>query len=194
MWRKFSLEGFGDVLYEPVKVVEQELENCTPSGELVVRETVGERAKTIYKTADGKVISSASVCKKMIVDGEEIVVSKFKPISRVDKEDYSFTDDPGVVHNGAIRNFYKVKTDSKDLKAMLKEKKIISFPFTAGLGHKAWVACLMDWNGQPIMATIRGNVSKLLEQSKDDAIEVEIEAIPNEIQNKKKFLKAVLEV
>jgi hypothetical protein len=190
MYKELNIEGFGSVLYQPVGVVEQELETVAPDGATLIRTTVGERAKTVYKTADGTEIPNTQVCKKLEVDGETIIVNKFMPTKSVAREDAEVTESRDVVWNAIDRKFYIVKcNDAKLKKAILEENKTITFPFSAGAGFKVWKAALTSWNGKVAMVLCRGDISKAFESYTDEEVEINIPAV--DVANKKKLLKAI---
>jgi hypothetical protein len=190
MYKELNIEGFGSVLYQPVGVVEQELENVAPDGSSLTRTTVGERAKTVYKTTDGTEIPGTQVCKKLEVDGETVIVKKFMPTKDIAKEDTEVTEDKDVVWNAIDRKFYIVKCNDNNLKrTILDEGKTITFPFSAGAGFKVWKAALTNWNGKVAMVLCRGNISKAFESFTDEEVEINIPAM--DVKNQKKLLKAI---
>lgn len=192
VFKELSIEGVGSILYQPVKVEEQELENVAPDGSPVERTTIGERAKTVYKTADGTEIGNTSVCKKLVIDGETIIIKKFNASKQITHEEIEYLDGKDIVWNAIERKFYVIRTQSSSLKKMVMEEgKTIVFPFSAGNGFKVWKAALTTWNNQIAMVLCRGDVSKAFEAYDDQEVELTIDVMP-EVQNKKKLLATIM--
>ena len=192
VYKKLEIEGIGKVLYQPIKVQEQETEDVSADGQPVERCSVGERAKTVYKLGDGTEIPSTQVCKKFVVDGEDIIMRKFKLTEKIGKDEIEYLDDKNLVYGATERKFYTVTTESSELKKLvLGEGKTLLFPFSAGNGFKVWNAALTSWNGSLAMVLIRGNVDKAYEMANDVEPCIQVDILPEQTENKKKLLKAI---
>jgi len=180
-------------MINPINFKEKEYEVVDPTGMPVKRKTIGERARSIYMTADGVEVPGNQVCKKISIEGEDIVAPKFMPTAEVISEDIEEIDDNGLIYSAIMRKFYNVITDNKKIKDLiLKQHKTLEFPFVAGLGWKMWKGVLTRWNDKLILVACIGDLKKELEKYSEDTVELELEVIP---QNKsmKKLVKAMME-
>jgi len=161
--KSVKLEGYGTVMIAPINIKEKELETVDPLGRPVISEIVGTRAKTVHKSVDGTEIPSNRLCKKIVIDGEEIITPKFNPTKEVAKEDITELDENGLVYTALDRKFYNAVTDSESLKELvIKQNKTLSFPFSAGSGFKLWNSMLTNWNGKLLMVCCRGDLKEEL--------------------------------
>lgn len=190
--KSIVLGSYGTIMINPINIKEQEFETVDAQGNPVTSKTVGERAKTVYVTKDGTEISSGQLCKKFIVEDEEIICPKFNPTKAIDAEDIEVLEDNGLIYRALERKFYGVTCDSVKIKDLvLKENKSLMTSMTYGQGWKIWQAVLTNWNGKLLLVACRGDLMKELEKYSDDTVELEIEVIPQQ-KNMKKLVKAMM--
>jgi len=188
--KAIELKGYGILKINPINIKEQDFETVDTSGKPVTGELVGSRAKRVYTNSDGVEVPSTMLCKKFVVDDEEIIAPKFSPTSEVATDNISTMDENGLIYRALDRKFYNVVTDSMKIKELLDAGKSLAFPFVGGLGWKIWKGILTNWNGRPLLVACRGDLAKELEKYQDDTVEFEIEIMPQE-KNMKKFVKAM---
>jgi hypothetical protein len=191
MTKNVELKGFGTIAITPIDVKEKEFETCDPSGNPLSTKTIGTRARTAYVTNDGTEIPNNQICKKFVVEDEEIICPKFSPSKDIDKDNIEIIDDKSLVFNALDRKFYNVVTDHEKLKELvLKQNKSLKFPVTFGSGWKIWQGILTNWNGKMLLVACRGDLVKELEKYSEDTVELEIEVLPQQ-KNMKKLVKAM---
>ena len=189
--KQIELQGYGTVMVSPISVKEQEFETCDANGQPLTKEVVGTRAKTVWRTGEGAEVPNSHVCKKLVVDGEEIVTAKFKPLTQIESDSIKEISDNGLIYRAIQRKLYSVATDSKRLRELvLKHNKSLEFPLVVGNGWKIWNGILTNWNGKLLLVGCRGDIKKELDKYGDDMVEFEIESIPQQ-QNIKKLVKAI---
>ena len=192
MAKKIELEGYGSIVIQPINLKEQEFEVVDRNGNPLTKEMVGTRAKTAYHNTQGSEVPNTQLCRKLVVEGEEIVTPKFKPLPKIDQEDIQEQDDNGLVYRAIERKFYSVITESPRLKKLILDgNKSLTFPFIAGQGWKVWNAMLTNWNDRLLLVACRGDLQKELEKYTEETVEFEIEVIP-QTRNVKKLLKAIV--
>lgn len=190
--KQIELKGFGTIMISPIKVKDAEAETVDTAGNPVTSKTIGTRAKTVYVTKEGVEIPNSQLCKKFIVEDEELIVSKFSPSKEVPTENIEVIDDNGVIYTALDRAFYQVACDHEKLKDLvLKQNKSLKFPVTFGVGFKIWNGILTNWNGKMLLVACRGDLVRELEKYSDDTVELEIEVIPQQ-KNMKKLVKALM--
>jgi hypothetical protein len=190
--KQIELKGYGVIAITPVKIKDGDSENCDAQGNSVESKTIGTRAKTVYVTKDGTELTSSQVCKKMIVEDEEMIVPKFTPTKEVDMEDIEVLEDNSIIYRAIDRSFYTVVCDNTKLKDLvLKQNKSLAFGSAFGSGFKLWQSVLTNWNGKMLLVACRGDLMKELEKYSDDTVELEIEVIPQS-KNMKKLVKAMM--
>jgi len=191
MAKSLELTGYGTIMINPIDIKEKEFETCDAAGNPVTQKTIGTRAKTVYVTKDGSELSSGQLCKKFIIEDEEIICPKFSPSKNVDKENVEVIDDNGLIYSALDRRFYNVVTDHEVLKDLvLNQHKSLKFPVTFGSGWKIWQGILTNWHGKMLLVACRGDLVKELEKYSDDTVELEIEVLPQQ-KNIKKLVKAM---
>ena len=187
--KELKLEGYGKVFIQPISVVEKEFETVSPEGKPVKTKMVGTRAKTVYVTEDGVEIPSGQVCKKLVIEGEELISPKFGLTKEVGADMITVQEENGIVYRALERKFYSATTDDERIKkAVLTENKTLVFPFVGGAGWKVWSAALTNWNGKLLLVGCRGDLAKELSKYDEETVEFTIEAIP---QASKRLLKAI---
>ena len=190
--KQIELKGFGTIMISPIKVKDAEAETVDPAGNPVTSKTIGTRAKTVYVTKDGVEIPNSQICKRFIIEDEELIVSKFSPSKEIPTENIEVIDDNGVIYSALDRAFYQVACDHEKLKDLvLKQNKSLKFPVTFGVGFKIWSGILTNWKGKMLLVACRGDLVKELEKYSDDTVELEIEVIPQQ-KNMKKLVKAMM--
>lgn len=192
MAKSVVLDGYGTIMINPIDIKEQEFETVDSQGNPVTQKTIGTRAKTIYVTKDGTEVPSGQLCKKFIVEDEEMIVPKFSPTKEVSTEDIEIVDDNGLIYSALERKFYNVVTDNQKIKDLvLKEHKSLKFVAAYGSGWKIWQNILTNWNGRLLLVACRGDLVHELEKYSDDTVELEIEVIPQQ-KNMKKLIKTLM--
>jgi len=192
MAKSVVLDGYGTIMINPIDIKEQEFETVDSQGNPVTQKTIGTRAKTIYVTKDGTEVSSGQLCKKFIVEDEEMIVPKFSPSKEIDGENIELIEDNSLIYRALDRKLYNVVTDNAKLKNLvLKENKSLQFPVTFGSGWKIWQGVLTNWNGKMLLVACRGDLQRELEKYSDDTVELEIEVIPQQ-KNMKKLVTAMM--
>lgn len=190
MAKKIELGGFGVLHLNPIDIKDKEYETVDSTGNPLEHKMVGERARSVYVNKDGVEITNSQVCKKVIVDEETIIAPKLNPTSRVENEDIEVADDNSEIYNAIERKVYNVFTDSKKIKELVNENKVLKFPFVAGNGWKVYNAVLTAWGSKLILVGCRGNITEALNEFNDDTLELEIELVPQK-ETAKKLLRAV---
>jgi len=189
-----ELKGYGLVMINPIAIKEKDFETVDPSGLAVKREMRGQRAKTVYVNTEGVEVPSNQVCKKVNIDGEDIIAPKFQPSKEVETDNIQVTDDAGIIYKALDRKFYNVVTDSDKLKELvLEQNKSLEFPFVAGQGWKIWKGVLTNWNNKMLLVACRGDLVKELDKYNDDTVEFELEVIPQQ-KNMKKLVTAMAQI
>lgn len=200
--KAIKLDGYGTVMLQSINIKEKEFETVDVTGEPVERKTIyvkadgtvlqGVKSKAVHLKADGTEVPNSSVCKKIEIEGEEIIAGKFDITKEVPEENITVLDDNGIIYRGIDRKFYNVVTDNEKIKDLvINQNKSLEFPFVAGGGYKIWKAVLTNWNGKLLMVCCRGDIAKELEKYSEDTVEIEIEVMPQH-KNMKKMLKAMV--
>jgi len=188
--KQIDLAGLGRITLVPVNIKEKEYETVDTAGNPVERR-VEVKGKTAYVNCEGAAVPSGQICKKFLIDGEEIVAPKMKPTKTVDSEDIQVVDDNSDIYNAIDRKVYNVFTDSKKVKELVLEQgKTVEFPFVSGLGWKVYKAVLTRWQDKIVLVGCRGNINKALDVFSDEVVDLEMEAAP-QMETAKKLLKAV---
>lgn len=189
--KSLKLEGYGTVMISSINIKEPDFETVDPTGAPVEHKTIGERARSVYVTKDGAEISSSQVCKKIEIEGEDIIAPKFQQSKEVAKDNIEEIDDNGLIYRAMDRKFYSVVCDNPKLKDLvINQHKSLQYPFVAGGGWKIWKGILTNWNGKLIMVCCRGDLQKELEKYSEETLELEIEVIPQH-KNMKQLVKAM---
>lgn len=189
--KALELKGYGTIMINPIDIKEQEFETVDPQGNPVSSKTIGTRAKSIYVTADGTEVPNSQVCKKFVVEDEEIICPKFSPSKDIDTENIEVIDDNALVYSALDRKFYNVVTDNQKVKDLvLKENKSLKFPITFGSGWKLWNGILTNWSGKLLLVACRGDLVRELDKYTEDTVELQIEVIPQQ-KNMKKLIKSL---
>jgi hypothetical protein len=192
MVKSVELKGYGTIMINPIKIKENENETCDAQGNPVTSKLVGDRAKTMHYNKDGVEIPSSQLCKKFIVEDEELIVSKFNPSKEVDFDEIEVIDDNIIIYSALDRAFYNVVTDHEKIKQLvLVEHKSLKMPLVFGSGYKLWSGVLTNWNGKLLLVACRGDLVKELEKYSEDTVEFSIEALP-QAKNMKKLVKALI--
>lgn len=190
--KSVKLSGYGMIMISPINIKEQEFETVDPQGNPVESKTIGTRAKTVYVTKDGVEVPNNQVCKKFLVEDEELICPKFSPTKELDAENIEVIDDNGLIYSALDRKFYAVVCDEPKIKKLvLEDNKSLKMPMTYGSGWKIWQAILTNWNGKILLVACRGDLVKELEKYSEDTVELEIEVIPQQ-KNMKKLVKAMM--
>lgn len=189
--KALELKGYGTIMINPIDIKEQEFETVDPQGNPVSTKMIGTRAKTIYVTKDGTEVPSNQVCKKFVVEDEEIICPKFSPSKDIDAENIEVLEDNALVYSALDRKFYNVVTDNQKVKDLvLKENKSLKFPITFGSGWKLWNGILTNWSGKLLLVACRGDLVRELDKYTEDTVELQIEVIPQQ-KNMKKLIKTL---
>jgi len=189
--KNLKLDGYGNIMIQPINIKDKECETVDPTGAPVERSMVGTRAKTIYKTPEGVEVPSNQLCKKFEIEGEEIIAPKFQPSKEVAKENITEIEDNSIMYRAIDRKFYNVVTDNQQLKDLIiNQHKTLEFPFVGGLGWKMWKGVLTNWNNKLMLIACRGDIQKELEKYDEDTVELELEVLPQQ-KNMKKLVKAM---
>lgn len=190
--KELTLEGYGMIHISGIGIKDREFETVNPNGESVVREVIGERAKTVYKTKEGTIVPGTQLCKKILIEDEEIIAPKFTPTKEVDNENIEEVSDNSMIYRALERKFYNVTTENGVLKNMILEQNVnLKFPISMGSGWKLWNGILTNWQGKMLMVCCRGDLVKELEKYADETVEFEIDLIPQQ-KNMKKLVKAMI--
>ena len=189
--KSLSLEGYGTVMINPIKVKEKDYEMVSQDGTPVSTKMVGERAKSIYVTPDGTEVPRSMVCKKILIEDEELILPKFQPTKAVSKDNIVETDDASLVYRAMSRKFYNVVTDNPEIKRLvLEENKSLEFPLAVGQGWKIWKGILTNWNGRLILVACIGDLQKELAKYAEDTVELELDIMP-QVKDMKKLVTAM---
>lgn len=189
--KSVELTGYGIIMINPIDIKEQEFETVDTQGNPVTQKTIGTRAKTVYVTKEGTEISSGQLCKKFVVEDEEIICPKFSPSKQIDTENIEVIEDNQLVYSALDRKFYNVVTDNTKIKDLvLKQNKSLKFPITFGSGWKLWNGILTNWSGKLLLVACRGDLVRELDKYSDDTVELQIEVIPQQ-KNMKKLIKSL---
>jgi hypothetical protein len=191
--KSVKLDGFGVIHMIPINLKEVEAETVDSAGNPLTHKMVGERARSIYVNTDGIEVPRNQVCKKFVVEDEEIIAQKFNPTKEVIAENISVIDDNGLIYRGLDRKFYNIScSDQKITDLVLKEGKSLIFPICFGSGYKIWQGVLTNWNNRLLLVACRGDIAKELEKYNDDTVEIEIGLVPQQ-KNMKKLVMAMIQ-
>jgi hypothetical protein len=178
-------------MINPISIKDKDYETVDPTGQPVERKMEGTRAKTVYRTAEGVVVPSNQLCKKIEVEGEEIIAPKFQPSKEVAKDNITEIEDNSIMYRALDRKFYNVVTDNQQLKELvLDQNKTLEFPFVGGLGWKMWKGVLTNWNNKLMLIACRGDIQKELKKYDEQTVSLELEVVPQQ-KNMKKLVKAM---
>jgi len=192
MVKQIELKGYGTIMISPIKIKEAEAETCDAQGNPVTSKLVGERAKTMHYNKDGAEIPSNQLCKKFVVEDEELIVSKFNPSKEVEFEDIEVIDDNSIIYSALDRAFYAVTTDNAVIKELvLEQHKSLKMGLVFGVGYKMWSGVLTNWNGKLLLVACRGDLVKELDKYSEETIEFNIELLPQQ-KNMKKLVKSLM--
>lgn len=184
------LEGYGTIMLNSINVKDGDFETVDSEGRPLTYKKEGE-GRSFYVNPDGVEVPRSQVCKKIPVEDEEIVASKFEITKQVAQDNINEIDDNGLIYRGLERKFYSVVTDNAKIKDLvLNQNKSLEFPFVAGQGWKIYKGILTAWQGKLLLVGCRGDLQKELDKFADDVVEFEIEAIPQQ-KNMKKLVKAM---
>jgi hypothetical protein len=178
VFKEVNLEGYGKILIQPINIKEKEWDNVDPQGKEITSERIGESAKTVYKNSDGVEVPRNQLCKKISIEGEDLILKKFEQTKKVSKEDIEELDDPSLIYTALDRKFYAVTTDNPTIKKLvIDENKSLSFSFVAGGGFKIWRAILTNWHGKLLLVGCIGDLAKELEKYSEETVEIELDII-----------------
>lgn len=190
MPRKLVLKGYGTIMITPVNIEEKEYESVDPTGQPLIKETTGTRASTIYKTSDGVVVPTTKICKKINVEGEDIIVPKFKCTKEIEFEEIEVVD--SLSYSPIERKGWSVVTDDQNIKNLiLIQNKVLRYPYTAGNGWKLWDSFLTSRKGKLVMIGLRGDFDATLDKFDEQTVDLEFDPMP-QVKDKKKLLKAMI--
>lgn len=185
------LEGYGTIMVQPISIRDKDYDVVDPTGKSVEHKTIGTRARSVYVTADGIEIPNNQVCKRIPIEGEELIIPKFEPTKEVIADNIVVLDDGSLIYRAIDRKFYNVVTDNKKIKELiLEQNKSLEFPFIAGSGWKMWKAILTNWNGKLLMVACQGDLQKELEKYSEETVDIELEIIPKQ-ENMRKLVRAM---
>jgi len=189
--KSIRLEGFGIVMLNSIAIKEREYEVVDLTGNSLKRKVIGERAKTVYETSEGIQIPGNQICKKISIDGEDIVAPKFQPTKEIPKNNIVTVENNGLIYSALERKFYNAVTDNEKLKDLIiAQHKSLEFPIVMGLGWKIWKGILTNWNNKLLLVACRGNLQKELEKYSEDTVELEMDIAPK--QDMKKLVKMAM--
>jgi hypothetical protein len=187
--KAIDLEGFGKIMINPINFKDREYETVDMTGQPLEHKTIGQRARTAYVTKEGIEIPNNKVCKKMSIEGEELIVPKLSPTKEVANGDIEILEDNGLIYSAIERKVYYVVTDNEKIKDLvLKQHKTLQFPAAFGSGWKGYNALLTYWNDKIILVGCRGDLRKEMDKYSEETVSIEIEIAP---QNMKKIVKAM---
>lgn len=187
--KSIELEGFGKIMLNPIDIKDSEAETVDSAGNPVSHKQEGN-VKRFYMNNEGTIIPNNMVCKKFLVDGEEVIAPKLSPTAKIARDDIEISDENSDIYNAIERKIYNVFTDNQKLKELLKKSKVLKFPFVAGNGWKVYNGVLSAWKDKLVLVGCRGDINKALDEFNDDTVELEIDLIPQK-ETAKKLLKAV---
>jgi hypothetical protein len=195
--KKIELVGHGSIQITGLKFAEQEGTPVDKEGN-VLKYVVEGKGTTKYVNLEGVEVPRNEVCKKLVIDGEDMVLPKFAPTTRID-EDVISVYDAEAHSNCELRaiekSWYLVNAYGK-VKEELEAGKAIEFPVVMGSGFKVWKGVLKQHalpNGKVcnMLFTVRGDIDKAIEQFLDDPIEFEMPVMGEQKQNISKLSKAI---
>lgn len=188
--RTIEITSYGSIVINPINFNEKEYESVDLSGE-PLKWISGTATRGHWVNKEGLEVPNSQMCKKVNVEGEDVLIQKLEPTNKVDMEDIEVTEDNQDIYTAIDRKMYKVFTDSEKIKKLiLEEGKSLRFPFVAGNGFKMYDGILTKWQGQIVLCGCRGNINDSLEKYQDNVVDIEVSAIPKNI-NKKQLLKAM---
>jgi hypothetical protein len=195
--KKIELGGYGTISITPLKFKDQEGVAVDSDGN-ELKYVIEGKGTSKYVRKDGTEVPRSEVCKKLNVDGEDIVVPKFKPTTKIDNDVISVVED--TQHNNCElwaldRSWYLAQVLGK-VKAQLDEGMVFEFPLVVASGHKLWKAVLRntkleDGSIAPVMFTIRGDARKAIKQFLDNPIEIELPLATEQKQSIQKIFKSI---
>ena len=187
--KTLELEGFGKIMLNPIDIKDSEAMTCDSEGNPVQHKQEGN-VKRFYANSNGVVIPNNMVCMNFNIYGDEVIAPKLNQTKEIARDDIEVSDENSEIYNAIERKVYNIFTDSQKLKDLLKNNKVLKFPFVAGNGWKVYNAVLSAWKDRIVLICCRGDINKALDEFNDDTVEFEIDLIPQN-ETAKKLLKAV---
>jgi hypothetical protein len=194
--KKIELAGHGSIQITGLKFADQEGTPVDKDG-TPLKYVLEGKGTSKYVKPDGTEVNRKDVCKKLVVDGEDIIVPKFNPTTKID-EDVIAVYEPEAHSNCELKaiekSWYLVNAYGK-VKEELEAGKTIEFPLVVGSGFKIWKGVLKKYtlpNGTAchMLFTIRGDIDKAIERFLDDPVEFEM-PVSEQKQNISKLSKAI---
>jgi len=195
--RKIELEGYGSVLLTPIYFKEKPSVLCDISGN-PVKYQIENRGRGVYVREDGTEILRNEVCKKLVINGEETIIRRFKPTTKIKKSSVSIIEDKqnNTMKLACERKVYIVSVSPK-IKKILDEGKALMFPLVVGSGFKVWKGVLnrhVTKSGKEVICLFacRGDLDKAFDEFVDEPITLELDDIPEEnAENIKKIFETI---
>ncbi len=192
--KKLVLEGYGSIMINPIAIKQRDYETVDSAGNPVTSKVIGAKARTGYFNAEGIEVPRNQICRKMMVEDEEIILPKFQPTKEVAGDYIEEIDDNGLIYRGLERRFYSTSSDDEKLKDLvINQNKSLKFPLAVGVGWKIWQGILTNWNGKLLLVACIGDIKKELDKYSEDTVELEIEVLPQH-KDMKKLVMAMAQV
>ena len=195
--KKIELIGYGSIQIEGLKFKDQDGINVD-SDNKPLKYVVEGRGTTKYVREDGSECPRNEVCKRLDIDGEEVVVPKLKPTTRIDNDVIAFVDESehDKCELNAIDKAWYLVNDAGKLKSDIDAGKVMEFPLVTGSGHKLWKAVvkkrpLPDGRTAHMLYAIRGNIDNAIMSAMDSPVEFEIPMASDQKDNIKKIFKSI---
>jgi len=196
--KKIELAELGIIHLNGIDFQEQKGITCDNQGN-PLKYSIEGRGTSSYRNANGEVIPRKEVCKKLNIDGEEIIVNRLTPTTKIEKDVIEIIEDKdnSKMKLACERKIYAIHTDSKKIKDLLDEGKAISFPLVVGSGFKVWKGILNKHttkSGKEVMSlfAVRGNIDEVFEIYHNEPLSIELDVVPKEnAKNVKKMFSAI---
>lgn len=184
--KKIELEGYGTISIDGISFRDKPSVSCDVNGN-PLKHTIEGRGVSKYFDEKGNEVPNKEVCKKIVVNGDEKVIRKLSPTTKIKQSGIKVSEDKNnnSMKLACERKIYAVNTQSKEIRDLLDSGKSIEFPLVVGSGFKVWRGVLnkhITTNGKEVIALFacRGNIDKAFEDYADEPIQLELDSLPEE--------------
>lgn len=190
--KRIELAGLGTLNITPIGFKDALSTNVDEEGNELLYKLTGDARVGKYFRKDGTEVSKSQVKKRFDINGEQVVMDKLKPTTKIDADVISVGEQDNAEYYALDRKLYAVIVQSAKIKEELEAGKQISFPLVVGAGYKVWKGVVKKHNTQSgkslyVMFAVRGNMDNAFEQFVDEPIELELGVMPE--QNKQNVNK-----
>jgi len=195
--KKIELQGYGTITINPLRFKDQDGISVDADGNELKYTIEGKGVGRYTRLSDGTEVPRGDVCKKLVIDGEDVVLPKFKPTTTIEMDVINVVS-KGEHNNGELwgldRSIYLAGVAGK-IRQELDNGNVFEFPLVVASGHKLWRAILknveLDGSVAPVMFCVRGDARTAIRQFLDNPIEIELPIASEQKDNIKKIFKSI---